>query len=259
MREVVDRWRVCWHLAMQRWCLHDRLTGDAEVLPPASGPWSLCGSPDGKAFVSVAGSSPLWCMDLLRHTVVQRPGTDDAAVVVETDSGDLRPLEQFKAEHAILETPIHIAGSCKPVALVCYLLRMPWDGARVFWNLKVLHKQVQGATKLTPSQWYQSWWPWWKKRCIRAGLPDSHIRRANKTNHSEEEVPGPWNLKLRCFEDTSVSSPTWRSCGRRGAILWRPTRRMVMQPWLGDRPLMASCRSSPPPPHTRRLRVGLVR
>lgn len=64
----------------------------------------------------------------------------------------------------------------------------------------MLHREVQGATKLTPSQWHQSWWPWWSKRCQRACLPESHMRRANRTSHSVD-APEPWNLRLRCFED----------------------------------------------------------
>lgn len=186
-----------------------------------------------QAFVSAEGQTPLWCMDFLPHIVVQRPGAEGSAIVVETDSGAVQPLEQFKAEPTILEAPIQFADTCKPVALVCYVLRRPWYGARSFWSLKVLHRQVQGATKLTPSQWYQSWWPWWVKRCTRAGLPESHMRRANRTNHSAE-VPGPWNLKLRCFGDACVSSfvlallwPKWSHSlgadkkGGDAAMAWR--------------------------------------
>lgn len=68
MIEVVDGLQVCWYPALQRWCLHDRLTGGSEVLPAAAGAWALSSSSDGKAFASSDGQPSLWCMDLLPHT-----------------------------------------------------------------------------------------------------------------------------------------------------------------------------------------------
>jgi hypothetical protein len=202
---LIEGQSVLWNPHLRRWVLQCSLTGDRDVLPDIHPEqWQLRQDAEGQAYVCAPGQQPVWTVQRLTHTILPDP-KDEKRWVITNDDGLIGSLQDFKAGHAIIDVPMRLAGTAHPVTLRAYRLARPWDGAVVWWSLKSLHEQIHGKLAQTPSQWYQNWWQWWGKRCVKLGLQESHLRKASPTKHAKAE-DNALGLKLRCFEEACCSS-----------------------------------------------------
>lgn len=57
-------------------------------------------------------------------------------------------------------------------------------GSRCWWSLSDMYAAADKPFGMSASQWYHSWWPWWRKRIDALSYEPVHLRRAAPTSQS---------------------------------------------------------------------------
>ena len=179
--------RLCFDASKHGWIAYHELTGETQALPVGSGAWSKHEDDDGSVFFR-QGENMMWAGQCF-HMVVLQDDEGSYFVLHGSDSENVEPLQDYQQCHKEDELQLPVSGGSTSLKL--WRFQRPWSGSHFFWSLYSLRNSTAGESSMTPSQWLESWWPWWTKFLGRLQIAcPEHLRKASP-KRNVREVPCP--------------------------------------------------------------------
>lgn len=174
------------------WEVYHQLTSERVALPQGDGRWERHEDETGAVCLR-RGQEAVWLSQFLNVTLLQDEGQCYFVLLGVEGQEEILPLQRYRGRFAQDSVALSLPGGMS--VFVYFRFEVRWSGCRYYWHLGELWARAGIDSKMTASQWQESWWPHWKSFAQKLGLnpldTDAHLRRASPTRLARENLVDP--------------------------------------------------------------------